>query len=103
MNRGQDRKQIFYNDKHRELFLEMLDQIHKRYQVEIHAYCLMGNPYHLLVRTPLGNISRAMRHLNGIYTQRFNKQQKTDGPLFRVGENNRLKKDIDNIRRLIVD
>jgi hypothetical protein len=43
----------------------------------------MGNHYHLLVETPLANLSRAMRHLNGVYTQRYNREVKSDGPLFR--------------------
>jgi hypothetical protein len=43
----------------------------------------MGNHYHLLVRTPRGNLSRAMRHINGVYTQQYNYLKKTDGTLFR--------------------
>ena len=68
---------------HRIVFLNLLSEIHRRYRVEIHCYCLMDNHYHLLIRTPLANLSRAMRHLDGIYTQRFNRQTRTDGPLFR--------------------
>ena len=83
MNRGLARNMIFLNDKHREIFLELLLEIHNRYQVEIHAYCLMGNHYHLLIRTPLGNISRVMRHLDGVYTQRINSLVRRDGPIFR--------------------
>lgn len=83
MNRGLARKNIFLNDHHRHMFLKLLYEIHNRYRIEIHAYCLMDNHYHLLIRTPLGNISRAMRHLDGIFTQRFNKTTKRDGPLFR--------------------
>ena len=52
-------------------------------RVETHAYCLMGNHYHLLIHTPEGNLQRGMRHLNGVYTQRYNRIEKTDGPLFR--------------------
>lgn len=83
MNRGLAHNPIFIHDSHRQIFLELLFEIHARYQVEIHAYCLMDNHYHLLIKTPLGNISRVMRHLDGIYTQRFNKSVKRDGPLFR--------------------
>lgn len=43
----------------------------------------MDNHYHLSVKTPRGNLSRAMRHINGVYTQRFNRKIKNDGPLFR--------------------
>jgi putative transposase len=43
----------------------------------------MGNHYHLLLRTPEGNLQRIMRHLNGVYTQYFNRTEGGDGPLFR--------------------
>jgi REP element-mobilizing transposase RayT len=83
MNRGAGYQNIFSNDQHRRLFLDLLRELHETFQVNTHAYCLMGNHYHLLLETPLGNLSRAMRHLNGVYTQRYNRDVKSDGPLFR--------------------
>jgi hypothetical protein len=43
----------------------------------------MGNHYHLLIETPKANLSRVMRHINGVYTQKHNRLKRTDGPLFR--------------------
>lgn len=83
MNRGASRKNIFFNDKHRFHFLELLNQTSKIYGVEIHAYCLMINHYHLAIRTPNGNLSEAMRHFNSCYTQYVNRSMKKDGALFR--------------------
>jgi len=83
MNRGAGKKEIFHTLEHYELFLGLLNEIHNRYRIEIHAYCLMPNHYHLLIHTPLANLSRAIKYLNGLYTQRYNKLLKTDGPLFR--------------------
>jgi REP element-mobilizing transposase RayT len=83
MNRGANHNFIFYNDKHKELFLSLLNEIVNMYSVEIHSYCLMGNHYHLLIRTPFPNLSKAMRHLNGLYTQKFNQLEGRDGALFR--------------------
>jgi len=52
--------------------------------VEHSNCCILSDAhYHLLVHTPEANISRAMRHLNGVYTQRFNSRYYLDGPLFR--------------------
>jgi hypothetical protein len=65
------------------VFLETLAEAHERFGVVIHGYCLMGNHYHLLLQTPHGNLGRAMRHINGVYTQRYNRLKRTDGPLFR--------------------
>lgn len=83
MNRGQDRKPIFHNDEYRHAFLKTLDEAYQRFDARIHAYCLMDNHYHLLIETPRANLDRIMRHINGIYTQRYNRLKQTDGPLFR--------------------
>ena len=83
MNRGAGRRNIYKTDSQKELFLSILKEANKLFGIEIHAYCLMDNHYHLLVRTPRANLSRAMRHINGVYTQRFNRIEKIDGSLFR--------------------
>ena len=65
------------------MFLRLLGEVSNIYGIEVHAFCLMGNHYHLLLRTPAAGLGRAMRHLDGVYTQRFNRAVQTDGPLFR--------------------
>ncbi|MEF8794151.1 transposase [Thiohalorhabdus sp.] len=83
MNRGRGRQAIFPGEAGYEAFLETVAEACRRLRLEVHAYCLMPNHYHLLVRTPLGNLSRVMRHIDGVYTQRYNRLAETDGPLFR--------------------
>jgi len=53
------------------------------YKVRVAAFCLIPSHYHLLIQTPGGDLARCMRHLNGIYTQRFNRVHHCDGQLFR--------------------
>ena len=83
MNRGRQRQRIFHGPTYYHAFLETLAEAHERFGLVIHGYCLMGNHYHLLLQTPRGNLGRAMRHINGVYTQRYNRLKHTDGPLFR--------------------
>jgi len=83
MNRGAGRKQVFLDDKDRQRFLDLLGAIREAWNVEVHAYSLMGNHFHLLIHTPNSNLSKAMRHLSAEYTQFFNRKHKTDGSLFR--------------------
>lgn len=83
MNRGAGRQKIFRNNTHRSIFLDLLAECHQMFNLIISAYCLMDNHYHLLLSTPDGNLSRIMRHINGNYTQKYNRSLKTDGPLFR--------------------
>jgi len=72
--RGNARRPIFEDDDDCARFLIVLASTVVRYRVLCHAYCLMGNHYHLLVQTPEPNLSLAMRQLNGVYTQRFNRR-----------------------------
>lgn len=83
MNRGRARQKIFHGNNYFEAFLTCLSEAHQRHGIQILCYCLMDNHYHLLVKTPEANLGRAMRHINGVYTQRHNRLKKTDGPLFR--------------------
>ncbi|HEC11966.1 MAG TPA: hypothetical protein ENI80_01745 [Acidiferrobacteraceae bacterium] len=83
MNRGGGRRWIFPDRAFYEDFLRSLEEACQRFGMEVHAYCLMGNHYHLLLKTPRGNLGRAMRYINGVYTQRHNRRKHTDGPLFR--------------------
>jgi REP element-mobilizing transposase RayT len=77
--RGNDRQTIFADDADYSLFLIVLASVVARYRVRWHAYCLMGNHYHLLLQTLEGNLSTAMRQLNGVYTQRFNRRHERSG------------------------
>ena len=83
MNRGAARKKIFHGEEFSSSFLNLLSDLNHNFGVQIYAYCLMGNHYHLLIQTPHANLSKAMRHLNGVYTLRYNRLMKQDGPLFR--------------------
>jgi putative transposase len=83
MNRGRRGESIFSDKKDFEIFLGVLQESSELFRCRIVAFCLMSNHYHLLLQTPLGNLSRVMRHVNGVYTQRYNRRQKVDGQLFR--------------------
>jgi REP element-mobilizing transposase RayT len=83
MNRGAGRQSIYLIDDDYEMFLEAVKESSKFFGIRVLAYALMPNHYHLLVQTPKANLSRAMRHVNSVYTQRFNRYHKKDGPLFR--------------------
>ncbi|MCX5834447.1 MAG: transposase [Deltaproteobacteria bacterium] len=80
-SRGNARARIFADDIDRKIFLRILGFVLKRFNWLCHAYCLMGDHYHLLVETPDANLSRGMRQLNGLYTQRFNWRHHKSGHL----------------------
>ena len=83
MNRGSSRQKVFLQKQDYEAFLNTIDEVHDRWGVEVFAYCLMVNHYHVCLCTPEGNLARVMRHLDGLYTQRFNRLHRRDGARFR--------------------
>ena len=80
--RGNRRCDIFTEDEDGQSFLVILGEVSRRFNLLCHAYCLMGNHYHLILETPDGNLPRAMRQLNGVYTQTFNKRHCKCGHVF---------------------
>ena len=83
MNRGVSRNDIFLGGGDYEEFLKTLAECHDLWAIDVFAYCLMSNHYHISLSTPEGNLSRVMRHVDGLYTQRFNREHGRDGSLFR--------------------
>lgn len=82
LNRGLERRAIFREEKDYQHFLSRLLEAYRKYGMVCHTFCLMPNHYHLLVETPQGNLSLAMRHVDGFYTQHFNRRHRRVGPLF---------------------
>jgi len=82
MNRGRRADDIFTGRKDYQCFVDLLQETSEMWGIRIAAYCLMPNHYHLLIQTPQANLSRSMRHVNGVYTQRYNRRHGCDGQLF---------------------
>ena len=80
--RGTERRSIFPDDTYCVHFLELLERMSERYGVEVHAYCLMGNHYHLLLRTPEANASAAVQWLNVSHSLWFNRKRDRVGHVF---------------------
>jgi len=80
--RGNARQNIFSSDADRLAFLDLLGRSSEIYQTEILVYVLMRNHFHLLVKTPRGNLQEFMRHFNISYTAWFNRRHRRSGHLY---------------------
>ena len=76
-------QRAFPSPKYFEAFLEGLGETCSRLNVEIHSFCILRNQYHLIVKTPEGNLSRFMRQVDGLYTQQYQRMKRSSGSLFR--------------------
>jgi putative transposase len=82
ISRGNRKENIFLGDRDRWVFLKKADKIFEKYSVICFAYCLMGNHFHLFLRTPLANLSPFMHNLNSAYANWHRTKHGTSGPLF---------------------
>ena len=82
MCRGNRRGKIFVTDADRLHFLELLDEAHRKFHVKWRAFTLMNTHYHLSAETPLGNLSQAMRLVNGQFAQEWNRRHRKTGHVF---------------------
>lgn len=82
MNRGNQRQTVFHRTEDYRLFLEKLEAFAALFSVDILAYCLMRNHFHLYVRTPEGNLSRFMQSFLTSFTVVHNRRRKSCGHVF---------------------
>ena len=82
LSRGNARQPIFLDDIDRAVFLDTLHSVVGGWSLRCHAYCLMGNHYHLLLQPSEPSISSALRQLNGVYGQAFNRRHGRVGHIF---------------------
>lgn len=101
MHRGARRAPIFKLPEDCFGFLNLLEATVERFNLEVHAYSLMPNHYHLLIRSPLGNVSKGMQYLNGTYTQWLNARHHWDGPVFRGRFRSQLVSNEEHLRVLL--
>ena len=81
-SRGDRRELIYRDDEDRTTHLEIIDRAINRFDAQVLAYCQMGNHFHVVVHTRQANLSRLMRHVNGVYTQGFQPARRVGGHLF---------------------
>jgi len=82
MGRGIEGKKIFFNNKDRNDFLGRLAELVEDDSMDIYAWTLLPNHFHLLCKTKKRPLSSSMRKLLTGYVVNFNKRHKRHGHLF---------------------
>ncbi len=90
MNRGAGRRTIFIDDNDRTSFGQRLAEMHELFGIVVHAYCLMGNHFHLVVHCSHAGLSEGMQRLSSVFTRHMNDRHGRDGALFRGRFHSRL-------------
>jgi REP element-mobilizing transposase RayT len=83
MNRGAARRDVFHAVRDGRQFLRLVGEGVAMSTVEVHAYCLMSNHFHLLLHCPEGGLSAFMHRLGSMYTRYVNTRLASDGAIFR--------------------
>ncbi len=89
-NRGVDKRPIFIDEQDREIFLRMLRKIIEGSSLDLYAYCLMDNHFHLFLKTRLANLHKCMQKLQAPYAQYINFKYARNGALFEGRYHSRL-------------
>jgi len=80
MNRARRGSDLFVDKADYQQFIDLLQETTGMFNVNVAAYCLIPADYRLMLQAPDANLSRCMRHLNGVYTQKYNMDHGCDAP-----------------------
>ena len=81
-SKGDKGEYIFSTDRQKGYFAGTFIKGLKRYKAELHAFCIMGNHYHLLLRTPQDNLSALMHFIGSTYASYFQRERGISGHVF---------------------
>lgn len=71
MNRGINGENVFPSIKAKQHFIELLKELSKRFEIEIYAYCIMDNHFHIVLKNNLNLLSAFMKESDGEYGMYF--------------------------------
>lgn len=101
-NRGVIKEAIFFSPENYEYLITKISEFIKNYQVELVAYCLMPNHYHILLKHKDSiNGSRFIQRLFNSYTQAVNKKYSRVGTLFQGNVKKRIIEEDDYLIKTI--
>jgi putative transposase len=81
---GSDERHLFLSDGERTTFLAGLGLVLERFELGLLAYTLLGNHYHLVLRTPDARVSKAIQQLHTWYSRLHNRLHNRSAHLFRA-------------------
>jgi REP element-mobilizing transposase RayT len=81
-SRGDRKGSVYHDQTDRMTWLALLENVCAIYNFVVHSFCQMTNHYHLVVETIDGNLAQGMQHLNGVYSQYFNRRHGVVGHVF---------------------
>ncbi len=73
---------LFEDDLDYTAFVHGLERAIREDGLQVQAYCLLGNQFHLLVRSGADVLSTSMRRLKGWYAHLLNDRRERYGPIF---------------------
>lgn len=101
MNRTARGAVLFTDDAVCALFLDTVAEVPLRFGARVHGYALMPNHYHLMLEVPRGNLSQTMRHVGGVFAQRYHRLRPGEGQVFRGRFHNELVQDDEHWLHLL--
>ncbi len=100
-NRVSRGEHIFRNEDEAERLEDLIARVKKRDDLQILAWCIMSNHYHLAVRMGEVALSRSMRTIHHRFSQSYNGRHRVFGPFWQGRYRSRFVDDPEYLRKLI--
>lgn len=101
VNRGIAKRPLFESRDDVRFFLSRIAREVREGRIEVHAFCILTTHFHMLVKSPRGELSEAFRRAQNAHSRRFNRRKRRDGALVR-GRFFSKRVDDDRYRRVLV-
>jgi hypothetical protein len=100
-NRGLAQRTVFEGRDDIRFFQSRLARMHRKGILETHGFSFLTNHFHLIVRSPKAELSRAIQLIVNPFVRRFNRLRGRDGPLFKGRFGSRRVRSLTELTRLV--
>ncbi|MFZ5351271.1 MAG: REP-associated tyrosine transposase [Bacillota bacterium] len=99
--RGNNRENIFAYTEQKNFFINLLKEQCIDGLAEISAYCIMDNHVHIVTKTEIGDLAKAVKSINTKYAMRFNTQRNRVGHVFQDRFKSEIIKDDKHLLQVV--
>lgn len=82
MSRGNNKSKVFQEEIYKKIIFKLMLKQERKARIELYGWCIMDNHIHIIIKSSIKKMSKAMQEINGDFARIYNYREQTTGHVF---------------------